>query len=129
MWVDGAIVNLPSDGHERGVANGLMMVAVEPALRSSRFAEGFDVTVQTSGEVRTGPGPSFPVLQTIAPGATVRIARTTSSLLGVFADGSFWWKTEVAGEIGFLPEQSLVSPRGALAWFRLPPPLMAVADR
>ncbi len=129
MWVDGAIVNLPSDGQERGVANGLMMVAVEPALRSGRFAEGFDVTVQASGEVRTGPGLSFPVLQTTAPGETVRIARTASSLLGVFTDGSYWWKTEVAGELGFLPEQSLVSPSGALAWFRLPPPLLAVAKR
>ncbi len=129
MWVDGAIVNLPSDGRERGVANGLMMVAVEPALRSGRFAEGFDVTVQASGEVRTGPGPSFPVLQTTAPGETVRIAQTASSLLGVFTDGSYWWKTEVAGELGFLPEQSLVSPSGALAWFRLPPPLLAVAKR
>jgi len=129
MWVDGAIVNLPSDGHERGVANGLMMVAVEPAVRSGRFAEGFNVTVQASGEVRTGPGPSFPVLQTTDPGDTVRIARAAPSLLGVFADGSFWWKTEVAGEIGFLPEQSLVSPRGALAWFRLPPPLLAVSNR
>jgi len=129
MWVDGAIVNLPSDGRERGVANGLMMVAVEPAARSSRFDEGYGVTVQAAAEVRSGPGPMFPVLRTTTPGETVRIARAATSLMGVFADGSYWWKSEVDGELGFLPEQSLVRPDGALAWFWLPPPLLVVADR
>jgi hypothetical protein len=69
MWIDGEIVNRPSDGTERGVANGLMMVAVEPPVRSHRFAEGFDVTVQVPGEIRTGPGLSFPSLRAVAPGA------------------------------------------------------------
>lgn len=128
MWIDGRIVNVPSDGHERAVANGLMMVAVEPAVRSPRFGEGFEVTVQLPGEVRTGPGPFYPVLQSATPGQTATIVQTAPSLRGVFAGGSYWWKTEVAGELGFLAEQALVRPADALAWFRLPPPTLAVAE-
>jgi hypothetical protein len=129
MWVDGQIVNLPSDGQERGVANGLMMVAVEPAVRSTRFGEGYGVTVMTPGEVRTGPGPFYPMLQTTTPGQTATIVQSAPSLHGIFVDGSFWWKTDVGGELGFLAEQALVRPADALAWFRLPPPTLAVANR
>ena len=129
MWVDGQVVNQPSDGEERGVANGLMMVAVEPAARSNRFGEDFDVTVQLPGEIRSGPGRSFPVLRTVAAGERVSVAQTAASLRGVFSGGSYWWKVEIGGRIGFLAEQSLVSPDGSLAWINLPAPTLAVADR
>ena len=129
MWIDGRIMNAPSDGQERGVANGLMMVAVEPALHSGRFAPGYDVTVQNDGDVRSGPGPGFAVLQTVVEGESVRIAPSGPGLPGVFVQGSYWWKAVIAGELGFIPEQSLVRGTDALAWFRLPPPVLAFPSR
>lgn len=129
MWVDGQIVNTPSDGHERGVANGLMMVAVEPAFRSRRFDEGYQVEVRAPVEFRTGPGPTYPVLWIATPGQIAHIAGTSPPLRGVFADGSFWWKADVAGTMGFLPEQALVVGDDAQATFRLPAPPLAEADR
>ena len=128
MWIDGQIVNHPSDGKERGVANGLMMVAVEPAARSNRFGEGFDVTVQLPGDIRSGPGRSFPVLRTVAAGERVSVVQTAASLFGVFSGGSYWWKVEIGGGTGFLAEQSLVSTEGSLAWINLPAPTLAVAE-
>ncbi|HMK09676.1 MAG TPA: phosphodiester glycosidase family protein, partial [Anaerolineales bacterium] len=126
MWIEGRVVNTPSDGVERVVANGLMMVAVEPAARSRRFGQDFEVAVQVPEELRSGPGPFFPSLRTLAPGDAVRIASAAPSLQGVFAAGSYWWKAAAGGEEGFVPEQALVNTEKALAWFRLPPLELAV---
>ena len=122
MWVDGQIVNSPSDGHERPVANGLLIMSVEPAFRSTRFSEGFRVDVQLAGDVRLGPGGNQSVIGQARPGEVVRIASTAPSLQGVFASGSFWWKVEHAGELGWIAEQSLVRPNDALGVFQLPTP-------
>jgi hypothetical protein len=129
MWVDGRIVNQPSDGRERWVANGLMMVSVEPAHRSNRFDEGFGVTVQLPAEIRSGPGLAFPVVRGVTAGEQVRVVQTALGLRGVFSAGSYWWKVETGQGTGFLAEQSLVSPDSSLAWIRLPAPVLAVADR
>ncbi len=122
MWVNGKIVNSPSDGYERPVANGLLMMSIEPPARSSRFAEGFQVDVQIPGEVRLGPGTNQPIWGIAQPGEVVQIATTAPDLRGIFANGSFWWKVEVAGELGWIPEQSLVTPLDALAVFEMPTP-------
>jgi hypothetical protein len=129
MWVDGQIVNQPSDGRERWVANGLMMVAVEPAHRSRRFDDGFGVAVQLPGEIRSGPGLSFPSLNAVTAGEEVRVTQTASGLRGIFSGGSYWWKVEAGAGTGYLAEQSLVGPEGSLSWIRLPAPTLAVADR
>jgi Phosphodiester glycosidase/Bacterial SH3 domain len=120
MWVDGEIVNRPSDGQERAVANGMMMVVVEPPVRSSRFAPGFRVLVQQSGDVRLGPGDNYAVLDSLRPGTLAEILPTQPSIRGVFATGMFWWKVLYDGEEGWVPEASLVSYYRALAVFQIP---------
>jgi hypothetical protein len=126
MWIEGKVVNTPSDGFERLVANGLMMVQVQPPAHSTRFDPGFEVRLQTSAELRTGPGPTFPVLQTAESGDEGQIEPVSRALLGIFAAGSYWWKMDIAGHEGYVPEQALVAQPGALAWFRLPPPVLAI---
>jgi hypothetical protein len=120
MWVDGEIVNRPSDGQERAVANGMMMVVVEPPAHSFRFAPGFRVLVQQSGDVRLGPGSNYAVRDSLRPGTLVEILPTQLSVRGVFATGMFWWKVLYDGEEGWVPEASLVSYYRALAVFQIP---------
>lgn len=128
MWVNGRVVNTPSDGSERPVANGLMMVAVEPPAYSRRFAEGFVVQVQAHGQLRPGPGANQPILDVAAPGEEVRIAATAPSLAGVFASGSYWWKVIRNGEFGWMPEQALVVGDAALSLFQMPDPPRAIPE-
>ncbi|HET7011638.1 MAG TPA: phosphodiester glycosidase family protein [Anaerolineales bacterium] len=120
MWVNGTIVNRPSDGHERAVANGMMMVVVEPPIRSRRFAPGFDVLVQQPGELRLGPGFNYPVRDPLPAGVRIDILPTLPETQGVFATGMFWWKAMFNENEGWVQEASLVSPLHAWAIFEIP---------
>jgi hypothetical protein len=127
MVVNGRVVNTPSDGWERPVANGLLMMALEPAVRSNRFEPGFDVVLQIPTAVRLGPGETQPVGGFFDVGAYATIAAAPPGLQGAFAQGSFWWKVQSGQELAWIPEQALVTPHEALSLFRLPPPSQAVA--
>ena len=128
MWVNGRVVNTPSDGWERPVANGLMMMAVEPPSTSRRFSEGFIVQVQAHGQIRLGPGVNQPILDVAAPGEELQIAAVAPSLSGVFASGSYWWKVVRKGELGWIPEQALVLGEAAISLFQMPDPPRAVPE-
>lgn len=121
MWVNGRVVNRPSDGSERAVANGMMMAIIEPAVRSTRFAEGYRVLVQQSGDVRLGPGFNFAVRGTLRTGTLVDLLPMPPSVQGVRATGMYWWKVIYDGEEGWVPEATLVSRLEALATFEIPP--------
>jgi hypothetical protein len=120
MWVDGAIVNRPSDGGQRAVANGMMMVRVDPPRHSSRFSPGYRVLVQQSGELRLGPGSNYPVRRAVVPGTLVELLPTHNGANGAFATGMFWWKALYDGEEGWIQEASLVSRLRSLAVFEIP---------
>jgi hypothetical protein len=120
MWVHGRIVNHPSDGSERAVANGMMMTVLEPPARSNRFAPGFRVLVQRSAEVRLGPGFNYPVLSSLRVGTLAELLPTSPELQGIFATGMFWWKVNYDGQAGWVPEASLVTQPQALAVFQMP---------
>lgn len=128
MWVDGVVVNSPSDGQERPVANGLMMMIAEPAAHSRRFDFGYDVRVNTAGAIHLGPGPLEPVLGYAEVGEAVKILPSAVGLRGVFAGGSYWWKVFHRGEIGWIAEQALVEGPGAISLFELPDPPRARAE-
>ena len=126
MWVNGQIINRPSNGSERAVANGMMMTTIEPAFRSNRFAPGYRVLVQQSGEVRLGPGFNYAVRGTLRAGTLVELMPMPPSVQGILATGMFWWKVNYDGEEGWVPEASLVSRLQALATFEIPPLLMTL---
>ena len=106
MWIDGTVVNNPSDGSERTVSNGLMMISlIENNENSSVFGSGYLVKTDTSSYLRRGPGTSWTVLDTISTG-TIGTVRDTS-VNGVYADGYYWWNCVFGDQEGWIAESQL----------------------
>jgi hypothetical protein len=109
MVVNGGVVNNPSDGSERAVANGMMMVAVEPREQSTAFAIGNTVWSTSSIGARLGPGSIYTILSTIPANSQGTIQAHFNNLDGVLATGSYWWKVAFDGVVGWVPEEALTS--------------------
>jgi hypothetical protein len=105
MWVNGLVKNSPSDGAERAVANGLMMIQLLPKQTSCALAVGNQVQTNGSTYMRLGPGSNFESLTTISGGLTATII--DHALNGISAKGKYWWKCNYAGNEGWLSEDML----------------------
>lgn len=112
MVVNGVVKNDPSDGSERAVSNGMMMVAVQPKIHSTAYGANATVKTTATANVRLGPGTNYAVLTSVARNAQGTVL--DHSLGGVFAKGYYWWKCDFSGTPGWLAESnlSLVSPGG-----------------
>ncbi len=117
LWLNGEVRNRPSDGAERPVANGLMMVVVEAQQRSHRFAPGDRVIAVEETEMRVGPGSNFRSLTTVPQGSSALILPHNNHLEGVLAKGSYWWKAQVNGAVGWIAQEALVNPVNGLSIF------------
>jgi hypothetical protein len=106
MWVDGEVMNDPSDGNERWVANGLMMVRVEPMEQSTHYAGGDPVTTPGSVDVYVGPGANYAMIGSVAADTDGVIL--DHALGGVLATGAYWWKCDLAGVVGWVSEPDLL---------------------
>ncbi len=106
LWLNGEVMNVPSDGSERAVANGLMMVLVEPREQSTRFAPGDPVRTVSNIAVRVGPGTNYAVADSVSVNTEGGIA--DHALGGLRATGSYWWKCEFADATGWVPESALL---------------------
>ena len=105
MWVNGVIKNVPSDGSERAVANGLMMAVLQPKNVSLLYLSEDAVSLSATADVRLGPGTNYSVAASLASGTTGTIAN--HPLAGVYAKGSCWWKCEFATATGWVNEAAL----------------------
>jgi hypothetical protein len=96
--------------YERGVANGMMMVVVEPGQRSTRtWGDGQAILVTTSANLRLGPGSNYAARALIPPGTSGTIL--AHSINGVQAKGYFWWQVRLdTGQEGWLVEEALAAP-------------------
>ena len=105
LWVDGEVKNDPSDGSERYVTNGLMMIKLKGKNQSTKF-EGNDL-VRASGSVpvRLGPGTNYAVTGTASNGQEGTI--TEHSLNGISGKGGTWWKWKFGSTEGWSLESSL----------------------
>ncbi|MEJ2607279.1 MAG: phosphodiester glycosidase family protein, partial [Anaerolineales bacterium] len=108
MWIQGQIVNSPSDGAERPVANGMMMILVEPMERSDAFQVNDEVKTSEASKVWLGPGTNFAVHSSVPEGASGRIVPHMNDLNGVYAKGTHWWKVDFGSKVGWLPEETLI---------------------
>lgn len=108
MVVNGEVKNNPSDGSERAVANGMMMVVVEPMEQSTSYTPDDPVTTVTAADIRLGPGTNYAVLTSVPQNTDGLILDHFNNLGGVFAKGSYWWKVKLmSGAVGWVTEQSI----------------------
>jgi hypothetical protein len=107
MWVNGVVENRPSDGRERSVPDGLMMVAVESMRLSKVFRSGDHVTAAADLEIRLGPGNNYGSVASIPAGAPGLIRIDAGSLGGVVATGEAWWPVLFGRTPGWAPQSDL----------------------
>ena len=107
--VNGVVKNNPSDGSERAVGNGLMMVVVEPMEQSAAFAADDPIVTISSTEMRLGPGTNYSSLTTISERTDGVVLDHFNNLEGALATGSYWWKVALGGTVGWVAEEALVS--------------------
>jgi hypothetical protein len=96
---------------QRLVANGMMMVIVEPKDLSSIFTVGDKIKTLTPVNVRLGPGTNYPSIETIPADIAGEIYGFDNGLNGVWAKGYYWWRVllEIDGRdvIGWVIEPAL----------------------
>jgi uncharacterized protein YraI len=105
LVVNGVVKNVPSDGSERAVSNGMMMVNVMPKLQSSAFAVGQAVITNGAANVRLGPGTNYAARSSVASGTAGTVV--DHALKGVYAKGYYWWKVDFSGTVGWVAETLL----------------------
>ncbi len=111
MLVNGVIRNDPSDGTERAVSNGLMMINIEPKVQSNAFSPDNVVKINTANtNVRLGPGTNYASIASLAGNTEGTIL--DHSLRGVYAKGSYWWKCNFNGTVGWVAENLLTLVSG-----------------
>jgi len=92
---------------QRLVANGLMMVVVQPREQSSIFSPGDQVKASSSTDVRLGPGSNYAVVDTVDAATQGAIVEHPNGLNGVWAKGSYWWKVDFGSIVGWVSEASI----------------------
>jgi hypothetical protein len=94
--------------YERYVANGIMMVLVEPMQVSTAFTPTQPVATKVRIDLRLGPGSNY--------GAPWDIAKDTSGVIvdhpmnGVLAKGAYWWKVDFGDVQGWVRQGDIASP-------------------
>lgn len=107
LVVNGKVKNVPSDGQERRVANGYLMVNVLDMEKSVLLKEDQEIQILSNTEMRLGPGENFGVLAQIVSGETGTI--THHPLNGVLAKGKHWWKVKSGTQEGWIEQNALIS--------------------
>lgn len=105
MVVNGVVVNVPSDGRERNVGNGLMMVNLRRKAQSKAFEPGAKVPVAADSDLRLGPGTNYGMLKALPARAAGTIV--PHSLNGIYATGCYWWKADFGGTTGWVSQTGL----------------------
>jgi len=92
---------------EAMVANGMMMVLIDPKLESASYAPGDPVITIINSELRLGPGNNYAVIADLPVNSSGTIVEHANKLNGIFATGAFWWKASFGGLIGWIREDAL----------------------
>jgi len=101
----GSAIQWNSVENQAYVGNGMMMVVVEPRVRSSSFVPSQLVNATQQTSLRLGPGTNYATLATISPGAQGQVQ--SHDINGVLSKGSYWWKVAFGGSVGWVKEEAL----------------------
>ncbi len=105
LVVNGVTQNDPSDGSDRAVANGVMMIVLQPKLQAVTYNSGDHVKTSGSSSVRLGPGTHFASIATVNNNTQGTVL--DHSLRGIFAKGFNWWKCDFNGTVGWTAHTNL----------------------
>ncbi len=94
---------------QRLVANGLLMVAVEPMDQSVALSAGASVVTVADTTVRLGPGTNYQGVATIGPNTSGVVLDHANGLDGVRAKGSYWWKVAFGNSVGWVQEEFILN--------------------
>lgn len=114
MWVNGSIVNVPSDGSERATYNGFMMISLLPKSQTTTYTAGANVQAPSGATIRLGPGSNYGALGSVGSGAAGVVQ--SHALNGILAKGSNWWKVNFSGTTGWVAASQLILAPGVEAW-------------
>ena len=92
---------------QRLVANGMMMVVVEPQQQSTAFNIGQAISTVGESKIYLGPGENFGVLTSISDGSLGVIEDHANDLEGVQAKGTHWWKVGIGTTSGWMAQEDL----------------------
>lgn len=91
---------------ERYVANGVMMIVVQPMQTSTIFTSTQMVRAPSGTRVRLGPGTNYAAIKDIDANTSGVIVY--HKMNGVLAKGYFWWKVNFGDTEGWVPESDLI---------------------
>jgi hypothetical protein len=77
---------------QRLVANGMMMVVVQPKVVSEKFTPNQSIKTSLTADVRLGPGTNYAVLASVSADTPGVITGEDNGLNGVSAKGAYWWR-------------------------------------
>jgi hypothetical protein len=93
---------------ERRVANTMMMINVQPAERSLAFAPSDPVSLQSTSEIRLGPGTNYAAFASLPAGTPGVVLSHSANLNGIRAKGTSWWKVAFGSIQGWVDERTLL---------------------
>lgn len=107
-----AVMNNPdvaysADILQRLVANGMMMVVVEPFTQSAAFMAGDTVKTTDNVNLRLGPGTNYTRIVTISNGSQGVVLDDMNDVNGVLAKGLHWWKVKFGTYTGWMAGEFL----------------------
>ena len=93
--------------HQRAVANGMMMVMIEPADFSGTYSASQSIELTSSANLRLGPGINYGILDSFGSGTDGSILE--HALNGIRATTEHWWYVSIGGKSGWIAEADFSS--------------------
>lgn len=98
---NGLLGEVTGDQVEALVANGMMMVSVEPRYQSNNYVQDDFITLSSPTNIRLGPGTNYAIIDTLSSTDGVVLDHP---LNGVYARGWSWWKVKFGPTIGWVAQ-------------------------